>query len=52
MPSCSASASITTGGCRTEIRNVTYDAAMQAARDLLHPDRATMVVAGPEASAS
>jgi zinc protease len=30
-----------------QIRQVTHDAAMQAARDLLHPDRATVVVAGP-----
>lgn len=35
-----------------QIRQVTYDAAMQAARELLHPDRATIVVAGPEATAS
>jgi zinc protease len=31
------------------IRNVTYEAAMEAARELLHPDRATIAVAGPEA---
>jgi zinc protease len=34
------------------IRAVTHEAAMAAARDLLHPDRATIVVAGPEAVAS
>ena len=31
------------------IRNVTSEAAMEAARELLHPDRATIAVAGPEA---
>ncbi len=32
------------------IRAVTHDAAMDAARTLLRPDRATVVVAGPEAT--
>jgi zinc protease len=34
------------------IRGVTYEAAMEAARTLLRPDAATIVVAGPEASGS
>jgi zinc protease len=34
------------------IRAVTHEAAMATARDLLQPDRATIVVAGPEAPAS
>jgi zinc protease len=33
------------------IRSVTHEATMDAARTLLHPDRATIVVAGPEATA-
>jgi zinc protease len=35
-----------------QIRRVTHDAAMAAARDLLRPERATIVVAGPEAPVS
>jgi zinc protease len=35
-----------------QIRRVTHDAAMEAARDLLRPERATVVVAGPEAPVS
>lgn len=35
-----------------QIRQVTHEAAMQVARDVLHPDRATVVVAGPEAPGS
>lgn len=35
-----------------QIKQVTHDAAMQAARDLLRTDRATIVVAGPEAPVS
>jgi zinc protease len=34
------------------VRAVTHEAAMATARDLLQPDRATIVVAGPEAPAS
>jgi predicted Zn-dependent peptidase len=34
------------------IRAVTHEAAMDTARGLLQPDRATVVVAGPEDSAS
>lgn len=35
-----------------QIRAVTHDAAMEAARALLRPERATIVVAGPEAPAA
>jgi zinc protease len=34
------------------IRGVTHEAAMEAAHALLHPERATVVVAGPEATGS
>jgi zinc protease len=34
------------------IRAVTHEAAMETARGLMQPDRATIVVAGPEATAS